>query len=193
MLTAFCCCAQKLEHVDTINVENKIFYIYSNNEGVVQIRSTHDTIHLNIQVSEIKYSDFNGDGYTDILFELALGKSNIHNEIFLFSKATGKFRQLMHAESFPDPERVEANLYTSFSAGGCAALNQIERLFYIKDYNIIEIASMEIIQCGYEENGSFIYSGIDDKRKLLAKFPIDSDVSLYSYYKLNKKKFKRKL
>lgn len=149
-------------HSDTLIVESNIFKIdlcndSMNNETLMIYKNGTVLIKRNDYFPlDLKITDFNGDGFPDLLF--ILGSGTIYN-LFLYDKLTHSFMELENFDNFPEAKRVrKTQYYYSYSHSGCADVNWDSYLFYIKGYKAIPIGNIHAINCKDEvSKGIFIY------------------------------------
>lgn len=97
--------------------------------------------------SEIKFIDFNNDGYQDILIDYLTNVPGIQ-DLLLYDKQENTFQKIANFQDFPNSIRIRnSNYYYSYHRSGCADMNWDSDLFYIKNYTAVKIGNINGNQC----------------------------------------------
>ena len=129
-------------------------------------------------LANIKFPDFNKDGYADILLNYYGNNSTYF--LYLFDPIKKHFKRIDDYVNFPDAVQLKANpkYYYSYHRAGCADLNWISDLFKIVNFKIIQVGHIYGKGCDFEvkQNPQLIeiYKVIDNdqkKMRLLTKLP----------------------
>lgn len=131
----------------------------------------------------LKFQDFNGDGFKDILIGYY---SNVpaRSDLILYDQHTKKFIHVKDFPDYPDAIRLKGtNLFYSYHRSGCADNNWDSDLFKIVKFKIVKIGNISGQTCVDPPGKPGIYiSKIRGKHELLfKKFPIDESGNFKDY------------
>jgi len=134
-----------------------------------------DTIYQDsVYSSQIKFSDFNNDGYKDIIIDYLTNVPGI-KDLLLFNKKENTFKKVINFQDFPAAERIpNSNYYYSYHRSGCADMNWDSDLFYIKDYKAIKLGNINGNQCENRDikDGIYIHKISNGKEIEIQRLPI---------------------
>lgn len=134
-------------------------------------------------LTNIEFPDFNNDGNKDIM--LVYMGNNFTYYLYLFDKINNSFKKVEGFERFPESTQLTTNpnFYYSYQRAGCADLNWVSDLFYIKDFKTVHVGHIYGKGCDYEikENPQIIevykISGNKEtNRKLIENLPYIKNV-----------------
>jgi hypothetical protein len=115
---------------------------------------------------DFKFTDFNGDGYFDILMNY-VSNSPGTQELILFNIKTNEFDAVEFFNSYPSSKRIkESNLYYSYHGSGCADNDWGSELYRLTGTSITLIGKIKGLGClENDTNGIYIYkvNGTDEK------------------------------
>jgi len=156
---------------DTVTIDSKIFIAcQSNLRNLVVTNENQDTVYDHPDwTNGIEFTDFNDDGYPDILLEYMTNVPGVV-DLALFEKSTGTFR-LVDNFHFPSPQKVQGTKYRySYHRSGCADSDWDSDLFYLNGYTPVRIGNIHGSGCeGNEKNGIFISKVTNDKKTLVTE------------------------
>lgn len=123
----------------------------------------------------LKFQDFNGDGFKDIIVEYY---SNVpdRNDLILYDPSTRKFIHVKNFSDYPAAIRLKGtNLFYSYHRSGCADQNWDSDLFKIVKFRIIKIGNISGQACvdSPDKPGIYIIKIKGRHELLIKKFPID--------------------
>lgn len=173
----------KTESKKELEIEEEQFYIDCKEEVINGIKfkaclkrpglftienSKKEIIYKQETPSEFKFSDFNEDGYLDIILEY-LTQTPGSDELLLFNKKSNSFEKVIDFMVFPSAIKIKnSELYYSYHKSGCADSNWGSDLFKIENNKAIRIGNMQGIGCGIdEESGIYINKVFEGNLKLV--------------------------
>ena len=114
------------------------------------------------------FSDFNGDGYSDILMNYVSNTPGIQ-ELLLFDVNTNKFEFVEFFNSYPNSKRInESNFYYSYHSNGCADNDWGSELYKLNETKIVPLGRIKGLGClENDENGIYIYKLNGENEELL--------------------------
>ena len=117
---------------------------------------------------DFEFSDFNGDGYSDIKMNYVSNTPGIQ-ELLLFDVNSNEFREVKLFNKYPNSKKVKnSNIYYSYHGNGCADNDWGSELFKIVGNNIIELGKIQGLGClENDKNGIYIYKINGSKKELL--------------------------
>ncbi len=153
---------------------------------------------------ELKFPDFNKDGYSDIMLEY-IGNNPTY-QLYLFDPKRNVFKRLEGFDKFPASKQVkpESRFYYSYSRAGCADMNWESDLFKIENFKTIFLAHIDGQGCDFDiqENPQKIevYKVLEQKeasKKLIETLPYLTNIPRFedkwkfieTYWKNNYTKF----
>lgn len=148
---------------DTLIVNNLKFVIKQFKEenfdfSLIILNGKFDTIYKhNDFIDEYKISDFNNDGFQDIILDYITNVPGIV-DVLLFDLPNGKFQIIEELGNYASPIKIKnSECYYSYERAGCADYNWESDLFYLSDYKCVKVGNISGKGCGYEKrNGIFI-------------------------------------
>lgn len=129
-------------------------------------------------LADVKFIDFNNDGNKD--FMLVYMGNNFTYYLYLFDDVQNTFKKIEGFERFPESTQITSNskFYYSYHRAGCADLNWVSDLFYIKDFKTVHVGHIYGKGCNYriKENPQFIevykiYENKENNKKLIENLP----------------------
>ncbi len=155
---------------------------------------------------EIQITDFNKDGYKDILLSYpANGAANFTYDLYLFDTAINSFKSIAGFEDYPEALSltVDHRYYYSYERAGCADMNWVSDLFTIQNFKIIHLGHIDGKGCDDADKSNEVikaYKSINynnDKETLIEQLPYNSNIPdntskwdfLKKYWNTNYKKF----
>ncbi|WP_299684035.1 hypothetical protein [uncultured Dokdonia sp.] len=117
---------------------------------------------------DFEFSDFNGDGYSDILMNYVSNTPGIQ-ELLLFNIQTDKFEFVESFNSYPNSKRInKSHFYYSYHGSGCADNDWGSELYKLTETNITLLGKIEGLGClENDTNGIYIYKVNENDEKLL--------------------------
>ncbi|AYL96491.1 hypothetical protein [Mucilaginibacter celer] len=158
---------------------------YSNSDTVVEVKAKRRIVSRlhEFGIWEMKFIDFNKDGYKDILIQYVSNTPN-DNNLYLYNKHRHNFIEVNNFRNFAYAAGLGSNnLYYSYERAGCGDLNWNSYLFKIVNFQAIPIGFISGLGCnGDEKMGIFIFKINRTKEKLIREYPIDK-IDKYKSYK----------
>lgn len=130
-----------------------------------------------------EFTDFNHDGYKDILLHYSSNVPGIMN-LLLYDVQKKTFRAVQHFPEFPAAQRIaQTKYYYSYHRSGCADMNWGSDLFYIQNYTAIKIGAVDGYECGDSgiKDGIYISKFSGAKKTRIKQLPIKVINSYKSY------------
>jgi len=143
-------------NVVTLNdtTENKKFFIKDGSGKIVYT-------YLAGEVVSFKFTDFNGDGYKDIILELS-GVDSGQQELLIYDPKSEKFRL---AGNCSNAEKIVRTKYYYSYEDCCMGRDWSSNLFYISDSKIIDIGYI-----AYNDGYGISFYKVSGKKKIFLKF-----------------------
>lgn len=186
-------------YCDTTLINGKKYIGCHNSEtNFYIINEKLDTIYRHKEwVNSVQFTDFNNDGYQDILFEYMTNVPDIL-DLALFDAKSGKFTLVEDFSDFPAPNKIgETGFYYSYHRSGCADSNWDSDLFVIKNHRAIRIGNISGIGCeGTGKTGISISKVREEKKELIKEilrepgYYDDKWDFIKNYWTKNHEKFK---
>ena len=169
---------------DSLKIGEEIYYVCQDdpikiiehqlNSVLFILNQSKDTVykHDDYASNGFEIIDFDEDGTFDIRLHEISGGGGL-SELIFFDSKTRVFKPIKGFIQFAEPTRIKKTKYWySYERSGCADLNWTSFLFYIEDYQAIQIGEINGKGCeGLSENGIFIYKILGDKNVLIKKHP----------------------
>ncbi|MEF3078644.1 hypothetical protein [Winogradskyella poriferorum] len=135
----FKACIKRPGNFTIINSDKKLVYEHEDNPA------------------EFEFSDFNGDGFSDILLDYFTNVPGI-KELLIFNPEKNDFERIVGFTNFPSAIKIKGtDFYYSYHRSGCADNNWDSDLFKIIDNKAIRFGNIKGIGCGIDnENGIYI-------------------------------------
>ena len=117
---------------------------------------------------DFEFSDFNGDGYSDIRMNYVSNTPGLQ-ELLLFDVKSNKFKEVEKFNKYPNSVKIkDTDYYYSYHGSGCADNDWGSELFKINGTEIIEFGKIKGLGClENDKNGIYIYKVNDTENKLL--------------------------
>jgi hypothetical protein len=134
--------------------------------------------------SKLSFTDFNGDGYKDLLIEYMTNVPAICN-LALYDKASKKFVRVNGFDRYPEPHRLaNTKVFYSYHRSGCADMNWDSDLFIIRNFKPVKLGNINGAECGDSgiKDGIYINKVVNDKNILYKQLPINT-ITKYKNYK----------
>ena len=197
----------KKDTISTTAIVDGVFYkaVVNNDQSVsIKLNSGKEVFHIDSkdldseEFAKLEFSDFNGDGYKDLLIRYRSNVPDI-SDLILFNKNTRRFVKVKDFEDYPDPKRIpNTSLYYSYHRSGCSDNNWDSDLFKIIDFHVVKLGNISANACDDEApKGIFIYKINRSSEKLIKKLSIQAPDGyndtkwgfIAHYWKSNYKKF----
>lgn len=125
-----------------------------------------------IGVYDVRVTDFDRDGFLDIMFLMNTNTPNTY-DLALFDNDENNFKLVEKFSSYGTPIKILGTKYHfSYDRAGCADWNWVSDLFYIENFKTYRIGHISGRGCeGETRNGIFIYKIEDDKEILVKEIP----------------------
>jgi len=161
--------------MDSAVISGDIYYaLFKTNDTLYILDKNRDTIlkEGNDSWQGFEFKDFNGDGFKDIIIQLASNASGVE-DLLLFNKSTNNFIPVKNFSDFPAPLPIAGTkYYYSYHKSGCADMNWDSDLFYIRNNKAIRLGHIECIACPDEKTGIYIHKITRKKESLYQKLSI---------------------
>ena len=122
-----------------------------------------------------KFSDFNGDGFNDILLDFVTNTPD-ERDLYLYVVASHQFVPVKNFFDFPAAERIPGtHYYYSYHHSGCADFDWDSDLFYLRDFQAIRLGNISGVGCpadDREKPAIYIHKIRNTNEYLVKKFPI---------------------
>lgn len=151
-------------------------------------------------ISDIKFIDFNEDGFKDIVINYNTNVPDIC-DMFLYHAYTKNFIKVEDFSKYPASIKLPyVNLYYSYHRSGCADSNWDSDLFKIVNFKTIKIGNISGQKCvdPPDKEGIYIYKVNGRKKNLVKTFTIEEPYKyketkwgfIADYWKHNYREFK---
>ncbi|RYE50587.1 MAG: hypothetical protein EOP48_19505 [Sphingobacteriales bacterium] len=166
----------------TVIIDGQRFTAHHDQWDFWIIKSKKDTVvRLEPSFMDFKFSDFNKDGYKDLMLDLG-GNIPDNYRLLLYVPKQQTFREVKGFDDLPLPLKIAGTKYFySYSRAGCADETWVSYLFYVKNYKAVKIGYINGEGCGIND-GIFIYRLLGDKKKLIKRLPLHT-IGDYKDYK----------
>ncbi|WP_421798729.1 hypothetical protein [Haliscomenobacter sp.] len=169
---------------DSLKIGEEIYYVCQDdpmkiiehqlNSVLFILNQSKDTVykHNDFASNGFEIIDFDEDGTSDIRLHEISGVGGL-SELIFFDPKNKVFKPIKGFIQFSEPTRIKKTKYWySYERSGCADLNWTSYLFYIKDFQAIQIGEISGRGCsGESENGIFVYKIIQNQALLVKKYP----------------------
>lgn len=117
---------------------------------------------------DFEFSDFNGDGYSDIRMNYVSNTPGLQ-ELLLFDIKSNEFKEVKTFNKYPNSKRIEnSDFYYSYHGSGCADNDWGSELFKIEGTQITELGKIQGLGClENDTNGIYIYKVIGSEKELI--------------------------
>jgi len=135
--------------------------------------------------SEVKFNDFNQDGYLDVVFYQTDNFS--YNEVYLFNPKSIIFTYVKELSFYPylEPLKTNKKYFYSYEVAGCSDMNWASNLIYIKNYKAISLG--RIYGQGCDEDIKENKQYIEIEKIINPKKEISKKIKTLTYSKYIKK------
>jgi len=133
---------------------------------------------------DFSFTDFDGDGYKDLLIVYSSNTPGICN-LYSYQKASGQFIKIDGFDIYPAPLRIHGTkVFYSYHHSGCADSNWDSDLFIIKNYKPVKLGNISGNEFGNSgiKDGIYIHKFKSGKELLYKTMPI-STINRYKDYK----------
>ena len=173
---------QKVLDSSIVIIDNIKYKVYlSLDKDLFVLNEKNDTIykHPKRATNGFEITDYNEDGYKDILINQISNVGGLHELVF-YEKKSGQFIAVENFTEFPSSEKIQGTkYYYSFHRSGCADANWDSDLFYIENYKAIKIGNISGRECETEEHKRiFINKVIGGKEILKETVSVDEKKQL---------------
>jgi hypothetical protein len=189
---------------ETANIFGELYTANFRNDGLLYIEDSSNKIvfRLNDSYPIFRFTDFDNDGYKDLLISHTSISFGIEDFI-RFDNINKTFVQVEFFSSYPESKQIKGtNYYYSFHESGCADMNWDSDLFYIENFRIIKIGHIAGRKCDNinEKDGIYVYKISGDGKELIATLRIEILAKyaefklgfISEYWSLNYKKFENR-
>ncbi|APY09542.1 hypothetical protein BWZ20_00120 [Winogradskyella sp. J14-2] len=117
---------------------------------------------------DFEFSDFNGDGYSDIRMNYVSNTPGLQ-ELLLFDIKSNEFKKVKTFNKYPNSKRIkDSDFYYSYHGSGCADNDWGSELFKIEGTQITELGKIQGLGClENDTNGIYIYKVIGSEKELI--------------------------
>ena len=147
-----------------------ITILNSNGRTVCHILGTNN-------IASLTFTDFNGDGYKDIVVNYFTNVPDVQ-DLLLYDKKNKNFKIVPHFDRYPAAIRLShTGLYYSYHRSGCADLNWDSDLFRIINFKIVKVGNIKSNGCGGEDSGPagiLVYKYVGKHQQLEKTFSISA-------------------
>lgn len=172
-----------LIHFDTVSVLREHYRIFgTKNSGVYVLNTRGDTvIHDKDLYFDFELNDVNGDNLDDIVVHRISSISGL-TYLLLFDATHRSFHRVKNFEKFPMPTPIPGTHYFySYHRSGCADAYWDSDLFYLQDYEAIQLGNISGNAC--EGDLGIVVSKVTNGEKLIIDtFDLDT-LETYRDYK----------
>jgi hypothetical protein len=154
------------KHFDVIYTKDYLIYVFNGSDTVAKLDCNNG----------FEFTDFNNDGFTDILIPYMTNIAGIQN-VLQFDPNQKLFKQIENLTNYPSPILIDNNYYYSYSRAGCADNYWVSYLFRIEDFHTICLGEIWGQGCEPESMKIDIFkvSSVDCKEKrLIETLPLDT-------------------
>jgi len=141
------------------------------------VRNERDTLLKTSEVYfSLKFKDFDKDGFEDLFLDKG-GNIPERYDLYFYSSAEKKFKQISGFDKFPDPTNIAGTKYFySYHRNGCADQDWLSDLFYLDNFKIIRIGKIDGVGCGSDRTPTaiYIYKLNKEQKKLIKTLPIST-------------------
>ncbi len=149
------------------------------------LNAKNDTIYKEPEyAANIYFKDFNNDGYKDIVIGYMDNTPGVE-ELLLYVKADRTYKQVVDFSNFPASEIIRhTKYYYSYEHQGCADMNWKSDLFYIENFKVVKIGTIDGRECGDSgiKDGIYINKEKKGKKEKVTELPIKI-IHRYNYGK----------
>jgi hypothetical protein len=166
----------------TAMIDGRHFKAHLNPWDFSVINTKKDTgFRMEPSFIDFKFTDFNNDGYKDILLDLG-GNIPDNYLLLLYVPKRHTFREVKGFDDLALPLAIPGTkYYYSYSRAGCADQTWVSYLFYLKNFEAVKIGYINGEGCGIND-GIFIYQLSGEKKKLVKRLPLNT-IGGYKNYK----------
>lgn len=148
----FKACIKRPGNFTIVNSDEKLIYEHEDNPAAFE------------------FSDFNGDGFSDILLDYLTNVPGI-KELLIFNPKKNGFEKIEDFPNFPSAIKIKGtDFYYSYHRSGCADSNWDSDLFKIIDNKAIRFGNINGIGCGIDEANGIYINKVNDQKLEQIKF-----------------------
>ncbi len=161
--------------IDTTTILGEHYKVIYRTDNMLYVtKANGDTVLKESNLfGDFEFSDFNGDGHSDLLINYV---SNIPiKDLFLFDINKQNFKRVEGFSNYPESKPIIGTPYFySYHRSGCADMNWDSDLFYIDQFKTNLIGNISGKQCEGEKFGIIITRIDGEARKLIDTFAIEA-------------------
>jgi hypothetical protein len=161
---------------DSITIQGSHFKIFYKTDYFVYVLKGTDTVVKLDCNNGFEFSDFNYDGFKDIIVPYMTNIAGIQN-VLQFDPNRKLFKQIDNLTNYPLPIHIENNYYYSYRRAGCADNYWVSYLFRIEDFHTICLGELWGQGCEPESMKIDIFKVISadcQDKQLIGSLPLDT-------------------